>query len=446
MPNASNRNGSAPSEASLDQTSSTRQTFLYFGALTLFIYMATPAGYLVDIQTSYMLKNQLHATATEVAKFRLFAGIPVYFAFVFGLVRDQWNPFGMRDRGFFLIFAPATVAAFLWMANSRLSYSGLLTGMLLLMVLSRFIGAAYQGLIALVGQEKLMSGRLSVLWNVVSSVPVLASAFASGYISQHLPANRTFVLAAAFTALIAVFAFWKPAAVFSHAYEKPQASTTNFVGNLKRLVHHRAVYPAVLICFLWNFAPGAATPLQYYLADRLHASDAIYSYYNGIFAISFIPTFLLYGMLCKRVALKHLLWWGTVVAVPQMIPLLFIHSGNLALVLAVPIGLMGGVATASYFDLAMRSCPPGLQGTLMMMVDGVFALSARGGDLLGSRIYNSSPEHGFLYCVIATTAVYAAILLVILWVPKELIATADGEPNPVVEAEVLDEIAEAGKS
>src|SRR6266496_2739115 len=216
MPNASTRNGSASNDSA-----STSQTFLYFGALTLFIYMATPAGYLVDIQTSYMLKNQLHATATEISHFRLITAIPICFAFIFGLIRDQWNPFGMRDRGFFLIFAPATVAAFIWLATSRLSYKGLLVGMLLAMVASRFLGAAYQGLIALVGQERLMSGRLAVLWNVVSSVPVLAGAFASGYISQHLPPNRTFILAAALTAAIAIFGFWKPAAVFSHAYEKP---------------------------------------------------------------------------------------------------------------------------------------------------------------------------------------------------------------------------------
>jgi hypothetical protein len=160
----------------------------------------------------------------------------------------------------------------------------------------------------------------------------------------------------------------------------------------------------VLICFLWNFAPGAATPLQFYLTNELHASDAVYSYYNGIFVASFIPTFLLYGYLCQKIALNKLLWWGTVIAVPQVIPLAFVHSAKLALVLAVPIGLLGGIATAAYFDLAMRSCPPGLQGTLMMLVDGVFMLSARGGDLLGSKIYNISPTNGFLYCVIATTS------------------------------------------
>lgn len=433
-------------EASRNNPSSSTQTFVYFGWLTLFVYLSTPAGYLLDIQTSYMLKNQLHATATQISMFRLVTAIPVYFAFVFGLMRDQWNPFGLRDRGFFMIFAPITAAIFIWMGSVQVSYRGLVVGMLLAMLASRFINAAYQGLIALVGQEKLMSGRLSVIWNVVSSLPVIAGAVASGYISEHLHPNESFYITAALTICIGVLGLWKPNSVFGETYEKPQARSTNFVGNVRRLVKHRAVYPAVLICFLWNFAPGASTPLQFYLTNELHASDAVFSYFYGIFAASFIPTFLLYGFLCKKVPLNKLLLWGTVVAVPQMIPLAFVHSPNLALALAVPIGLMGGVATAAYFDLAMRSCPPGLQGTLMMMVDGVFVLSSRGGDLLGSKIYNSSPTNGFLYCVIATTIVYALILPLILLVPKELIATADGEANPMVAAEVQQEIAETGTS
>ncbi|MCO5400551.1 MFS transporter [Ralstonia soli] len=413
------------------------QTLLYFGCITLFITLATPAGYLVDIQTSYLLKNQLHASATQIAMFRLVTGVPVYVAFAFGLARDQWNPLGLRDRGFFLMFAPVTALALMGMAFAGLSYPALLFGMLLAMLSSRFVAAAYQGLIALVGQERRMSGRLSVLLNVVSSVPVVASAFASGIISDHLAPKQAFFLAAALMLVVAMLGLWKPVSVFGQAYEKPQAQVTHFAGNIRRLVRHRAVYPAVLICFLWNFAPGAATPLQFYLTNTLHASDSVYSYYNGIFAAAFIPTFLLYGALCKKVALNRLLWWGTIIAVPQMVPLAFIHSADLALVLAAPIGLMGGVATAAYFDLAMRSCPRGLQGTLMMLVDGVLALSARAGDLLGSHIYNSSQTHGFTYCVIATTVVYALILPLIALTPKALIATRDGELNPEIEAEAL---------
>ncbi len=52
-------NAIAPLAAAEERSARTRQTFLYFGSLTLFLYLATPVGYLVDIQTSYMLKNQL---------------------------------------------------------------------------------------------------------------------------------------------------------------------------------------------------------------------------------------------------------------------------------------------------------------------------------------------------------------------------------------------------
>jgi Na+/melibiose symporter-like transporter len=423
-----------------ERAARTGQTFLYFGSLTLFVYLASPSAYLLDFQTSYMLKNQLHATAQQTSAFRLVTALPVYLAFAFGFFRDAWNPFGLRDRGYLLIFSTATALLFTVMAFSKLSYGRLYVGMFLAMLFFRFVMAAYQGLMALVGQEKLMSGRLSVVWQVVQTAPLVAGGLASGYISMYFEPNFTFILAACFAGFIGLLGFWKPRSVFSHAYDQPQAKGTSLAGDVKRLVKHWAIYPAILIMFLWSFAPGTNTPLQYYLTDRLHMSDDVYSYYNAIFAAAFVPTFLLYGVLCKKVALKWLLWCGTIVAIPQLIPLAFIHSANLVLWLAVPIGLLGGVATAAYYDLAMRSCPPGLQGTLMMAVDGVYVLAVRGGDVLGTKIYDSSPEHGFLYCVITTTAVYVLILPLILLVPKQLIATADGEPNPAVEAEMLKEI------
>src|SRR5206468_11094043 len=107
--------------------------------------------------------------------------------------------------------------------------------------------------------------------------------------------------------------------------------------------------------------------------NTLHAADAQWGQWNAIFGVSFIPTFMLFGVLCQRFALKTLLLWGTAVAVPQVVPLLFIHSVTGALIAAVPIGLMGGVATAAYLDLIIRSCPRGLQGTTLMMSSSLFS-------------------------------------------------------------------------
>jgi hypothetical protein len=414
-------------------TASAGQVFLYFIPLTLFLYLATPVGYLLDIGTAYMLKDRLHATATEVATFRLVTGIPIYLSALFGLVRDMWNPFGMRDRGYFLLFAPLTGAIFVWMSFTQITYTGMLIGMLLVMTSFRFVTAAYLGLIALVGQEQMMSGRLTAVWQIMASLPYAVGAVASGWVAEHLRPDQTFLMVAGLCLLVALMALWKPKAVFAKLYDKPIAKGSSLIGDLKRLVKHRAVYPAVAINLLFNFAPGANTPLQFYLTDKLHASDAVYSNYIAVFVIAFVPMFFVYGWLSTRVSLNRLLWWGTIITVPQMVPLVLINSASSAVWLALPIGLMGGIAAGAYYDLAMRSCPPGLQGTLMMAVDSVIVLAQRGSDVLGSKIYNSSPEHGFLYCVIATTAVYASILLVLLTVPKALVATTDGERNAEIE-------------
>jgi len=104
-----------------------------------------------------MLKNQLHAMQRQFQPSGCSRAFRCTSPSV-RLTRDLWNPFGLKDRGFFFLFAPASAAVFLWMAYSPLSYSGLFTGMLLVMFTFRFVTAAYWGLLALVGQEKLMSG------------------------------------------------------------------------------------------------------------------------------------------------------------------------------------------------------------------------------------------------------------------------------------------------
>jgi hypothetical protein len=122
------------------------------------------------------------------------------------------------------------------------------------------------------------------------------------------------------------------------------------------------------------------------------------------------------------------LWWGTLIGIPQMIPLLFVHSANEVLIAAVAMGLLGGIATAAYMDLLIRACPKGLEGTMMMLSWSMYALAVNVGNYWGTDIYQY--HGGFVACVIATTIVYALIIPVILLVPKPLISTADARVVP----------------
>jgi len=95
---------------------------------------------------------------------------------------------------------------------------------------------------------------------------------------------------------------------------------------------------------------------------------------------------------------------------------------------------MGGVSSAAYMDLIIRSAPRGLQGTVLMMSGGLLYIASRFGDVLGTFLYDE--YGGFTICVIAITIVYTLILPVLLLVPKHLTAYADGEA-PELEREEI---------
>lgn len=405
--------------------------FLYLSILIFILAFGAPFGGLIDIPVSFFLKNKLHLTARQAAEFRLVAGIPLYLSWVFGFVRDVWNPFGRGDRGFMVLFGTVSAALYVLFAFTPVTYATLLIALMLLTAAFLFVSSAQNGLAATLGQQHVMSGQISAAWNIVGSLPLVAALLLGGSLSDLLEGRNAdeaarilFLAGAAIMAAVAVYGAWRPGVVFDNVRGE-RVGGAHPLEDVRRLARHWPIYPALLIWLLWNFAPGSATPLQYYLQNTLHANDAAWGRWNAVFAASFIPTFLAFGYLCRRFPLRTLLWWGTVVAVPQMVPLLFIHSVTAALIAAAPIGLMGGIASAAYMDLIIRSCPKALQGTTMMLSGALYYVAARFGDVLGTTLYDR--YGGFGVCVIAITAVYALILPVLLLVPKHLIAGADGQ-------------------
>jgi hypothetical protein len=406
-----------------------QRIFLYLGILIILLAFGSPTGGLIDIPVSFLLKNKLHLQAHELADFRLLAAIPLYLSFIFGFVRDIWNPFGMGDRGFMLAFGVVTAGLYALFAFVPISYVTLLAAIALSTTSFLFVASAQNGLTSVLGQQHAMSGQISAVWNIFASIPTVAALLLGGSLSDLLEARNTdqagrilFFTGAAIMLLVAAYALWRPQSVYDNVRDE-RGIAAQPLADLKRLARHWPIYPALLIWTLWNFAPGSVTPLQYYLQNSLHADDAQWGEWNAIFAVSFIPTLMLFGLLCRTLPLRTLLLWGTVVAVPQLVPLLFIHSIAGALLAAAPIGLMGGVATGAYLALIIRSCPPGLQGTTLMMSGGLNVIVSRFGDVLGTNLYDRLG--GFTSCVIGVTVVYALILPTLLLVPKHLIATAD---------------------
>ncbi len=418
--------------APTDLPLSTRwRIFAYLGALTAILGLGDPNEGLLNLPVSFLLKNKLQLSAHDMAAFRLISALPLYFAAVFGYVRDSWHPLGMRDRGFMILFSLIGCVLDLVFAFIPVSTFSLLGAILTLTTAFLFVASAQNGLSSTLAQQHVMSGRVSAVWSIFSMLPVVATLLLGGYFSDLLEGANSeaatralFFAGAGMTGLVLFYALWRPRVVFDNVHhEDPDIHRPR--ADLRRLLKHAPIYPALAIWLLWNFNPGSATPLQYHLQNQFHATDSDWGVWNALYWGSYIPTFLLYGALCRKFALKRLLFWSTVFAVPQFAPLLLIQSLDGAMIAAIPIGLMGGMANAAYLDLLIRSCPPGLQGTVLMMSTGLYYVATRFGDVLGASLYDN--YGGFSVCVLMMTVVYAAILPVLWLVPRGVAETADGE-------------------
>ena len=298
--------------------------FAYLGILIVLLAFGAPSGGLIDLPISFFLKNKLHLQASELANFRLVAALPLYSSCIFGFVRDTWNPFGMGDRGYLLLFGAISALLYIVFAFTPVTYGTLLVAMVLLTTAFLFASSAQNGMTAAIGQQHLMTGQVSAMRNVFLSIPMVSALLVGGWLSGTLEeldpdeAIRILFLAgAAVMASVSVYAIWKPKIVFDGF---PAERSGHPLNDFQRLLRHGPIYPALAIWLLWSFAPGSATPLQYYLQNILKASDAQWGEWNAIFALSFIPTFLVFSFLCQRLPLKLLLIWGTGTGLTKPLP------------------------------------------------------------------------------------------------------------------------------
>jgi MFS family permease len=393
---------------------------------------AAPYQGLIGLPITFFLKNRLHLDANQNARFNLIVAIPLFVGFVFGFVRDRWSPWGKGDRGHLVVFGLATAVVFGVTAFIAPAYMTLLVAVFLLTVLTQFVGGAAAGLASAVGRHHAMSGQMSTVMNGAILAPQVLAFLLGGILSGLLEgagantaARIIFLIGAALMVAMTLFGAFGPRRLFedANAGAEPAAGRLTAGADVMRLLRTWAIWPVVIIQLLWQFGPGAGLALQYHMANDLKATDAQVGAFFSIFYLGFLPVYALYAWLARHLRLGTLLWIGAVLAVPQMASLLFVRTAEGALWAAVPMGLLGGIGQAAFTDLAMRSCPKGLEGTMMMLFLSLFWISQRFGDLWGADLY----EHhgGFNTALWATMAVYAAILPVLFLVPRHIKAGRD---------------------
>ena len=396
-----------------------------YGYFVLLMVLELGPEKLASTPLKFIYKDQLHLDAQGQALLGALIAIPGYFAFAFGLFRDLFNPLKMGDRGYLFLFGSLIGLVFLVLSRVPLTLASLAAGLLIVSAGQMLVRAAYQALMRNTSDQRLMSGRMSTTYQFMVTALPMAATVAGGWLTEHEISWRTILVGVGVGYLsLAAFGLWKPAGVFEGVPLSGSTAPSKFWRDLRSLIRLRAFWIAAAIWGLWAFSPGANTPILNYMTNTLKMSPTQYSIYDGLTTATLVPTVLLFGLLIKRLSLWVLVVIATVVAIPQMIPLMLIHNAGQSYAAATFMGLTGGLANAAYWTLVIRASPKNLAGVGMLMAVSFGFASMKGSDVLGGWIFNN---WGFSGCAIVTTVAYLFLIPLIFMLPKALVRPHDDE-------------------
>src|ERR1700722_13384814 len=161
----------------------------------------------------------------------------------------------MGDRGYLLLFSAISAALYTMFAFTSVTYVTLLVAMVLLMTAFLFASSAQNGMTAAIGQQHLMTGQVSAMWNIFLSIPMVGALLVGGWLSGTLEERDPdeairilFLAGAAVMASVSVYGIWKPKIVFDRFHTEQSGHPSN---DFRRLLGHRPTYPALAIWLLW---------------------------------------------------------------------------------------------------------------------------------------------------------------------------------------------------
>ncbi len=374
----------------------------------------------------YLMKTQLHYQPTDMAKFFAVGALVFTFKPLVGILTDAVPLFRTRRRWYLIISAALAGLFWIGLGFAPRTPKGLLwsvTGInICLMAISTVVG----GLLVEAGQRFHSTGQLTSLRSLVANL----SYFIVGPIAGFL-ATRTLILTAGLGASL-------PLALAAMAFfllrEKPVAQRNrnagrNLIAQARSLARSRSLWTAVGAYFLFYFAPGFQTPLYYYQTNTLNLSQQFIGNLGMITGIAGAGAALAYLFLCRRMTLRHVLFFCISMEILGGLSYRFYLGPTSAAVVAGFAGLTNTLAELALMDLAARATPRGSESVGYGLMISIHNFATGMGDVLGSHLLQryGLNFHQLIYLNAGTTAL---VFLILPFLPRLLMNARDGDSSP----------------
>jgi len=424
--------------------------FLFFAIIYFVQGFASPNAGIASRSIFFVLKDEMGFTVSQTAEFINLMLFAWYIKPFFGSISDNIPILGYRRKSYLLITTGLSSATwYVLFSLGEYRFLPLLTLLMICSLGIAFSDVLCDAVMVERGQELGKTGKFqSIQWSSYMVAAVLSGVI-GGWLAERRMYKEAFVASAAFLVLTfaAIIAIFRESRVEVTAEQRAQRigrlgkttlalplvligillymlgdsiglplprAVTAYLPYLIAMsvmfyaiaVNHpkpipRAFLFVILFLFLWFFSPSFGTPLNYRMVDELKFSkefvgqlDSISSVGSMLGALVF---YVLQGVPIKlggrislqlgEVAPKRILYGLVPVGVVTTLLYLYFVDATTAVVITFLGGMVGMISMLAALNIAARTCPKGVEGTIFAAVMALLNISQTFSSLVGSHLY-----------------------------------------------------------
>jgi predicted MFS family arabinose efflux permease len=303
-----------------------------------------------------------------VTRFMAILSIPWALKPLYGLLTDFLPMAGYRRKSYLLLAGSTSTLCLFILGSTPLvseAYRGLFLLLFLPVVSVSVADVVVDALMVEKGQARGITGLLQSIQWAAMNTGTLFIGVAGGWISEKATVGLACQITACFclaSVLLTIFG------VRERRHERPTASLATDLRVLWKDCTSPMVLCVCLFLFLWNFNPFSTTVLNLYMTKGLGFGEQFYGLTSSIIAGASIAACLGYGWISRRVPMRFLVHASIVLSLVSSLAYWGLYSETSAIVISIVYGLTYMVGNLISLDLAARTCPPEVAGTLFAVI------------------------------------------------------------------------------
>jgi folate/biopterin transporter len=255
------------------------------------------------------------------------------------------------------------------------------------------------------GDDAIAGGLQSLCWGS-AAIGALISAYFSGSLLESMSPREVFGIASVLPLAVSGISFMiqeEPVGkqkvngeVNDVEMEQTEASVSEQMSSLWSAMRQPNIYKPVLFLFLWKATPTSDGAMLYFMTDDIGFGPEFLGRVRLVTAASSLLGVFLYNQYLRRVPIKDVLLWTSIVSVPLgLTQLLLISHYNRELGIPdgafvfgddVVLSILGEIAFLPTLVLAARLCPPGIEAVLFATLMSIYNGASTVGTEVGAGL------------------------------------------------------------